>query len=449
LDALLPGLPPLVALFAALLAGRLPIELAAASLIAFAVLLLYVASVEVSLPEAAAFLDRGMCAKEHFLTLATLREGANLRPVVEAGAIAIARLVPEPSLPPRRSRPLAASMLLSVVGFLLLWLVPELATVAATGEPLDRIAAELAGSPSAADRALAAELRELARALGDARLSSDQKLSRVEELIAKLDRAARERLQLSAAGSSGGEGEEREQGRQDQAGGQSKAEGAGDQPSAQGKDQGGQQGGPAGDARGRAREELAKLAGELSAQAQSKSGEGEPKKPQPAGGGIQAPQGAEERKAGAEATAGNQPGKSPDQPGGDQKPGGQQGEAKAQAGIQPRDQAQGQGPTNAGGAATDGAGQRSSLGPATKADRYYKPGEGPEGRIIDGRYVRIRVPEDNQLLPGTEEVAKPGEVAPEVGYGNAPLPGAGPPGKISTEQAVPLEYRGALGRAGE
>src|SRR3972149_6489549 len=71
---------------------------ASASLIAFGVLLLYAASVDVSLAKAAAFLDRAMGAKEHFLTLATLQGGARLRPVVEAGAIAIALLAPEPSL---------------------------------------------------------------------------------------------------------------------------------------------------------------------------------------------------------------------------------------------------------------------------------------------------------------------------------------------------------------
>jgi hypothetical protein len=448
-DLLLPGLPPLVALLVARLAGRLPLEVAVAASIAFGVLLLYAASVDVSLPGAAAFLDRTLGAREHFLTLATVQGEASLRPVVEASAIALARLAPEPSLPPRRKRPLGASLLLSGAGFLLLWFIPELATMAAADEPLARIGAELARSADADDRALAEQLREVMQALGDSRLSTEQKLAKVNEAIAKLDEAERKRPKVSTAGSSGGEGEKGDQGRQAKTGGETKGQGAGDQSSTQDKSQGGEQAGPAGDARGRARQELSKLAGELSAQAQAKSAQGEPQTPQPGGGGIQGPQGAaEERETGAQEATGNQPGKSPDKPGGGQKPGGQEGAAKAQPGNQPQGQGASQDRASGGGASTEGTGQRSAQGPAKNAERYFKPGEGPDGQIIDGRYVRIRVPEDQQLLGGTEEVAKPGDVVPEVGYGNAPQPGAGSPGKVSTEQPVPLEYRGVLGSAG-
>ena len=58
--------------------------------------------------------------------------------------------------------------------------------------------------------------------------------------------------------------------------------------------------------------------------------------------------------------------------------------------------------------------------------------------------MRVRVPEEDRALAGTEVVAKPGDVNPEVPYGNAPLPEAGSPGEVSAEQPVPLEYRDAL-----
>ena len=64
--------------------------------------------------------------------------------------------------------------------------------------------------------------------------------------------------------------------------------------------------------------------------------------------------------------------------------------------------------------------------------------------IVDGRYVRVRVPEENQQLPGSERVAKPGDASPQTPYGNAPLPPPGAPGEVGAEQPLPLEYRDAF-----
>ena len=56
----------------------------------------------------------------------------------------------------------------------------------------------------------------------------------------------------------------------------------------------------------------------------------------------------------------------------------------------------------------------------------------------------MRVPDEDGQLPGTEIVAKPGDATPLTPYGNAPLPAAGSPGEVSSDQPVPLEYREAL-----
>ncbi len=166
---------------------------------------------------------------------------------------------------------------------------------------------------------------------------------------------------------------------------------------------------------------------------------------QSTGGGIQGPESsAKERKQSEGDGTANQPGKNPKESGGNEKPGADQKGAQAQGGEQDRQQNQSSGATQ-GGAGTDGAGQRSTSQNDTKpAERFYKPGEGPDGRIVDGQYVRLRVPEEDGRLPGTEIVAKPGDATPLTPYGNASLPAAGAPGEVAADQPVPLEYRAAL-----
>lgn len=443
LDVVLLALPPAAALIAALLVRRLPVEIGVAAALALGFLLLHVVSLDVPRSRAASYLDRSFGAKEHFLTLATIAGPSALRAVVESSATAIARAAESPSFPPRRRRPLVTSIALSVAGFVLLWMIPRLASIASTGGALDRAAASLAASPDATDREIARALREVARALDDPRLSDQQKRAKIEKAITQIDEAERRRQQAASGGSSAGEAEKGNQGKQQKPSGEAKGKGQG-QPSSEQQGEQGEGAGSSSGARGQAREQLSKLAGELSGEAPSQPNE--EKKQEPSGAGIQGPQsGAKERKPAERDSTGNRPGKSPDQAGGNQKPGGDQGESQSQQGTEPQPNPANAGSAKGSGSGEGGIGQRSAQGPNQPAERFYKSGEGPGGRIVDGRYVRIRVPEDQQPLAGSEPVAKPGDVAPEVGYGNAPPPSVGSPGEVFADQPVPLEYRAALG----
>jgi len=444
-ELLAPAAPPAVALVIAWTLGVLPVEIAVAAAIAGALLLLHASEFAPSRIRAARFLDDTFGAKDRFLTLATAR-AQPLLPLVAEEARTIASHRPEVGLPPPRKRPLVTSIVLSIAALALLWLLPHLASFASAGPgDLDRIAAELA---AAGDADGARVVSEAARALRDPKLSNQEKLAKVQEALREL--AAQEQKQGSGSGKSAGGGEKGGDSRQ-QKGKESKGQGEqGEGSGAKTQAAGGGSGG-SGQARGEAKQELSKIAGELAGeQQQAKSEKPQSgKQQQPAGGGIQGPEnGAQERKPGDRDSAGNQPGKNPDKPGGEQKPGGNEGASQAQRqGDQPNQPEQ-SGQANAAkgsGGAGEGPGQRSSSqADAKPAERYYKAGESGEGGIRDGRYVRVQVPEENRALPGTELVAKPGDASPETPYGNAPLPPAGAPGEVGAEQPVPLEYRDAF-----
>jgi hypothetical protein len=448
-EILLPAAPPAITLAIALGLGLLPIELAAAAAIAAGIVMLYASGLAPSKIHAARFLDHSLGAKDHFLTLATAAGERDLLTVVEADAAAIASHASHegpPRLPPARKRPLVTSLLLSLFAFALLWSLPRLSSLASTGGGgLEQIAAELAAS---GDDELARALGEVSRALRDPKLSNEEKRAKVDEALRKLD--ATERKQAAAAGSSGGGGQKGDPNQQ-QKGEQAKGRGEQGEGSGSQKQQAAGQGGGSGAARAKAKQELAKIAGELAGEAQqgkAEKGESAKQQQQPSGGGIQGPEsGAEERKPGERESTGNQPGKNPDKPGGNQQPGGDQGASQAERGgeNQPDQAGQAAKPGSGAGAEGQSAGQRSSSAADAKpAERYYKAGEGPDGTIVDGRYVRVRVPEENQQLPGSERVAKPGDASPQTPYGNAPLPPPGAPGEIGAEQPLPLEYRDAF-----
>jgi hypothetical protein len=446
-ELLSPVAPPAAALAVAQWLGVLPIELGAAAFIVGALVLLEATGLTRSRTQAARFLDETLGGKDHFLTLATAAAGPALMPLVEADARAIAARHATATLSPPRKRPVVLSAVLSICGVLLLWSLPRVASLASTGAgDLDRIAAELA---AAGDVESARAVADASRALRDPKLSDRQKLEKVQEAMRRID--AQEKSQAAGSGSSGGGGDKKGE-RQQQQGKQSKGqaeqgEGAGAQKQAQSGANGG-----AGQARGEAKQELSKIAGELAGQQQQGKNE-KPEKQQsgkqqqqPSGGGIQGPEsGAEKRKGGDGDSAGNQPGKNPDKPGGNEKSGGNDGASQAERnGEQPNQPGQANA-AKGGGGEGEGSGQRSSSRPDAKpAERYYKPGEGGEGGIRDGQYVRVRVPDENQALPGTELVAKPGDASPQTPYGNAPLPAAGAPGEVGAEQPVPLEYRDAF-----
>jgi hypothetical protein len=441
-DACLPALPPALALLGAGWLGILPVELAAAAIIAFAFLGLHLETIELSPTSAARFLDDALRAKDRFLTLATARPDEDLMPVVVSEAATLAVAAPE--LPRRSSRPLLASFLLSILALLALYALRQSPSLAAIEETaLERIAGKLA---SAGDASLASELREVARALRDPGRSNQEKLEKIAKAGQKIEQAERAGARGSAGGSAGGGegGGGGKNGQGQQVGEKDEGSGAGQRPGAAGS-----QGG-AGAAREEAKQELGKLAGQLSAengQAKASSQSQEKTSSQPAGGGVQGPEsGAQERKQSERDGTANQPGKSPNQSGGNEKSGGNQGAAQAERAEQ--DPQQGQSDTQkqgSPGAGTEGSTQRPTSQTDTRpAERFYKPGEGPDGKIADGQYVRVRVPEEDGRLPGAEIVAKPGDATPQTPYGNAPLPPAGPPGEVAADQPVPLEYRAAL-----
>jgi hypothetical protein len=447
-DACLPALPPTAALIVAGSLGILPVELAAAAMIAFALLALHLTGVELPRAGAARFLDGALKAKDHFLTLATAPPDASLLPVVanEAAALAVA----PPELPPRSRRPMLTSFVASAVVLLFLWWLPQVASFAGgRANDLDRIAAALDAS---GDASLARAVRDVARTFRDPGRSNQEKAAKIAEALQKIEEAERKDGQKKPGGSSGSGKGSRGQGKQEGEGGMEKGQGAGRSSNTAGS-QGGA--GAAGDARSQAKQELGKLAGQLSSgasqgkdQQQSQQGQSS----QPPGGGIQGPEsGANERKQSERDGTANQAGKNPNESGGNEKPGGNQGAAQAEQGPQDSpnqpDQPNQNSRTNQGGpgANAEGSGQRStSQGDTKPADRYYKPGEGPDGKIADGEYVKVRVPEEPGQLPGTEIVAKPGDATPLTPYGNAPLPAAGSPGEVPADQPVPLEYREAL-----
>src|SRR5207249_7776270 len=131
------------------------------------------------------FLDRSLGAKDRFLTLSTIERAPTLLIVVESSAAAMATSVGDLPLPPRRKRLLVASVALSVAGFLFLWVIPELASLAGAGGGLDRIAAELSAR-DAADQELARVLRDVSNALDDPRRSNEEKRATIAEALAKL-----------------------------------------------------------------------------------------------------------------------------------------------------------------------------------------------------------------------------------------------------------------------
>jgi len=330
-NVLLPALPPAVAIAAAALLGRLPVEVGAAATIAYSMVLLHLASQRFERREAAAFLDAKLGAKEHFLTLATIEGEATLRPAVEERATAIASTAPPPSPPPRRSRPVLLSGFASAALLAFLWWLPQVSLFAAGGGPLDRIAAELAGSSDTTDRRLGAELAALSDALRDPSISKEDKQKKIDEMMKKIDEAEKQRKQSAAAGNSGSGGDSGKQGQQQKPEGEQQGQGKGNsskQEQASGEKSSGS------GARGEARKQLEKIAGELAGgeqknQQQGKSEQGKEMKPEPAGGGIKGPEddSAKERKLGDRQETGNQPGKKPNQDGGNEKQGGAEGQA--------------------------------------------------------------------------------------------------------------------------
>jgi hypothetical protein len=393
--------------------------------------------------DAAREIDHRLTAKETFLTWTTVPEPARgpLWPVVAERASETAR-----GKSPRRFaaafawRAPLASLALSVVAVALLALFVELRPVEPTARLLD-IADRLdAPGRDAASRALAAELRELARKLADPNVSAEEKRELAAEMRQKLEQQQKQQ---------GGQGKEAGQSKEQKGSGQQsgataeKGEGKGEQKGQQGgQQQGGGEAGAAAAALGEIEKELAgESPGEKESQAEPKKENGEKGQ----GGGIQGP--SEGQRAGEKPGEGdgNQPG--PKNEAGKSEQG--EGEGGRQTSERPEGQQAenppGQRPKGDGSGEGEGAsGKPSPSDDGQKAEKYYKLGDGPDAlRVEDGQFVKVLVPEQGGGV-GTERVQKPGEAVVETPFGNAPLPSEGPPGAADERQPVPLEYRPIL-----
>jgi hypothetical protein len=435
-NLLLVSLPPVAALAGLWMLDDLPIELAAAGSIVAAIVALGASSVGIEVERAATLLDRGLGAEDAFLTLATCerREPQPLRPLVELDASShAAGAQANRFLPPIDRQRDARSLLFSALGFLFVAMVPAGLEVPSDAR-LERIARELGASQDTEDQKLARELAAIVSALRDRAMSKEEKQRRVTELLAKLKDSDR-----GSGGASGGKAGSKEGKARGGTGGGEKGSGAG-------TGRGGEQA-----LREQAGQELGKISGSLSETAEGGKSENQGEQGKSAGqrkpsegGGLKGPgdkEGASERR--------------------DQQGGNQPGADQAKSGQKPDGNAEGEGRRNepsgneSAGDKSPNPSAESQSGSAGKkplpdsnsppAERFYKTGEGPEGwRVENGRYVRVRVPEESEPKGGTEIVQKPGDARPQTPYGNAPLPSAGAPGEVRESQPLPLEYRDVL-----
>ena len=438
LERLLVAISPILAAVAGTALGFLPAWISA--LVALAAIAWAVAGLAArseSEVEAARRIDRGLAAKETFLTWSTVTDAGRgpLWPIVAERASEVAsgkspRLFATDFAWRRPLWSFAASLLVVLLLALFVRLAELLPPTAP--EELAAIAERLSGpGKDAASRALAAELRALAEKLADPNTSNEEKRKLVAEMREKLEKQAQQRGQQ---GSSGGQGQQQ----QKSAGEQSASAGSSGQ--AQGEQQG------EGNEAAQAAKALGQIEKELAGESQSeKNSQGKEQGQQPQGGGVQGP--SEGKRAGEKSGegTGNQPG--PKEDGGKSEQG--DGEGGRESSERPEgQQGQNEGQQNQSGEGrgegSGGAGRPSPAETGQKAERYYQVGEGPEGmRVEDGRYVRVLVPEQGGGV-GTERVQKPGEVSPEIPFGNAPLPSEGPPGQAEERQPLPLEYRPIL-----
>ena len=441
LERLLVAAGPILVAVAIVAAGLLPAWIAA--LAAAAVLTWAVAGIgarDENEERAARRLDRGLDAKDTFLTWATVPDAVRgpLWPVVadRAQEVAAGRR-PRPFVDPFAWRRPLLSLAASLAALGLLVLVVHFLPVAPQ-DRLEEIAAKLdATAHGAAGQALAGKLRALAKTLADPNASAEEKRRMAAEARAELEK--QQKQQQGEQGQSGGQGQQQKPTDQKGAAAGEKGEQKGEAAGAGGEQQADRQ--AAANALGEIEKELA---GESQGEKKDSKG-GEQKQEQAKGGGVQGP--SEGQKAGEKPgeSDGNQPG--PKEGGGKSEQG--QGEGGRQSGEKPEgrnaQQPQGQKPEGQG--TGEGAGASGKPSPADdgqKAERYYEAGQGPDGlRVEDGQFVKVLVPESEGGV-GTERVQKPGEVAPETPFGNAPLPSEGPPGQADERQPLPLEYRPIL-----
>ena len=412
LDSLLIFSPPVGAaiyiiavLFGAAWLGQIPMLVSAALVMVlgcFAVVLRYLPAAP-SVSAAAQLLDRQAAAKDHFLTLATVKPA-------DWPASFLSRLRRETSgfshrvelkrdFPYRLKSSAYWSFGLSLLAAILIsFLLPLTASVARPGVLQDRLRAlgqEMALKPGL--KKVGKDLLALAAKLDEPKIPREEKQAQAQELKKEIEEQQKKEEQkdnrdLLSQAASALEGVE-----QQQAGGQERKDeqkgGGGIQSDVrqQGQGKSEQSHGGSGDSKG---DSSAQLSTELQ---QGKTAQGNPQEP-----------GSEKNQEPGDAKQDNQP--DPSRSGKEKS-----SEEPPPQGVSP-------------------------------AERFYKGGEGKEG-IKNARYVTVQLPEEIAAEGKGESRAtkesKGSRARTQVPVSNVPLP-AHVPNAPSEKQQVPIEYRGMI-----
>jgi hypothetical protein len=391
----------------------------AAGLGALAVLLRYRPLIP-SLSGAARLVDQRSEAMDRFLTLATIDAGRIAPPLVERLRAEASRFGEKVTLkkdfpyrPKRSAYWSLGGSLMAVILFHLWfpWAAPAILPAAAPRQLLRELAEQMTRKPGLSE--LAQELKALAKKLEDPGISQQQKKELIQEIEKRIEQQQKKEeekdkrdLLGQAAGAAKGLEKEQLASGQDHQKSEQKGGGIQTNLSQEGQGKNKQSQGGSGEGKGDAKPEP-------SQDQPGKSAQGNPQEPGP-------------EKSQQQGEAKNQR-PDPHQPGKEQ---GQETLAKNRGGSQ------------------EGSGKTPSEEPkgAPPAERFYKPGEGPEG-LRGARYVTVQLPEE--LIADSKGEARPSKPSKgararsQVPVSNVPLPSRVPDAPTE-KQPMPIEYRGVI-----
>jgi hypothetical protein len=329
--------------------------------------------------------------------------------------------------PLTRSLPIAAVILVILAAAALALVRPPTAEQL-EARKLRAEAKQLAGSPSSADKELAAKIRAAADALENPDLPPREKLQRLAEAMSELQRQQQGSSPQQSAKNASGSGSGSGKGNSEKGSGQDKGQGQGNgngqsKGQGEGEGQGQNPNGP------KSKQQIVELRNDLSkAQAQIATGSGSK---------SDAPKPGQGDKGNA-----LKPGTNPNQKGPSQQP-----DSLAQGNL-PRPDASAKGQMPEGGAKS-GKNEKGGHGDTHLGEfpvpenfqRFYKPGQGPPVEIRDARYVLFRLPTEVVSASGGKIVPDTNRPTASVPYANVPLKTAPLDATPQERQLVPPRYR--------
>jgi hypothetical protein len=357
-------------------------------------------------------------------------------------------------------RPLTKSTIFSAAGAVLLLiatlgLVRAPTPLMAEAQKLRKIAREIERTESSPEQvALAAKVRDVAKALENPKLPPEKKMEKLEQVMRELQQQQQQQKQQQGqgTGASKGSGSGERKSPDQNASGQSKGEGAGKgqgqgagksegagidkNANGGGKEKSGEGSGGANEKGQNAQSQSIKLQNELkNAEAQIQA-EGA-SNPNPEGNG----QAGSDKNKGPGESAGNKPGEkgTGNQP--NQNMAGNIPMPGAKGGDKPAGN-QANGPEQQGGS-NQGDTHLGEMPAPTKYQRFLKPGEKGEAlEIHDARYVMFRLPSE-AAAPGTggKTVLDSGRPKASTPYANVPLAPTRADAPPDERQLVPPRYR--------